>query len=362
MKQKPKILVIDDDPQTGRTIKNFLVSQKYDVFYANRGALGIQKVLEYKPDLILCEINMNPIDGYHITQVVKQAFGEGLIPFIIMANQMELKDIRAIMNMGADDLIVKPIILDDLRRSIENQLAKINKDRIHRMNEFNALFNLSPEGIFMLENNVIIDANQSFLNMFDIKKGDLRKIGIEHFFNKESITEVKNAIQYCLNGFGSRSLEKIFVHTKTGNSTEVSFSVDTCDNSLVHHVVIGLVIQNKIEIVPQDKEETVLEVLRILKKENISVPSGVVKRMEEVLKLQKSRTCQPPCEMFSKRENEVLNLSLKGIPTKIIADQLCISDRTVEKHRSKLMEKTGSNNIIEVIHYVVRNNLVNIAR
>jgi DNA-binding NarL/FixJ family response regulator len=54
----------------------------------------------------------------------------------------------------------------------------------------------------------------------------------------------------------------------------------------------------------------------------------------------------------------VLKLSCQGLPIKIIADELCISDRTVEKHRASLMEKTGSKNIVEVIIYALKNDLV----
>jgi DNA-binding NarL/FixJ family response regulator len=51
---------------------------------------------------------------------------------------------------------------------------------------------------------------------------------------------------------------------------------------------------------------------------------------------------------------------MEGLPIKVIADKLQISDRTVEKHRSKLMEKTKSSNMIEVIIYALKNNLVKI--
>jgi DNA-binding NarL/FixJ family response regulator len=361
MKKKPKILVIDDDLQTGRTIKNFLTSQKMDVCLANRGAQGIEKALENKPDLIICEINMTPIDGFHIFNVVKEAYGEGKVPFIIMSNRLELRDIRTIMNMGADDLILKPILLGELQKSVDNQLMKMNRVSKRGLNEFNALFNLSPDGIFLLENNAIIDVNQAFLKMFDIKKSDLRKFGIEYFFDKDSLIAIKDAIQHCINGFGSRCVEKVFIQTKPGILREASFSVATCERSLVHHVVVGLVIPAKIEKVSVNNEQSVSEVLKMLKKENINISVGVAKRMEQAMRLQDAKIGMLPCDIFSKRENEVLNLSLKGLPTKQIADQLFISDRTVEKYRSKLMEKTGSNNIIEVIHYAVRNKLVNMS-
>ena len=63
---------------------------------------------------------------------------------------------------------------------------------------------------------------------------------------------------------------------------------------------------------------------------------------------------------LSKREKEILQLSCKGTSIKQIAEKLNISDRTVEKHRTQIMEKTGSKNIIEVILYSFKNSLVEI--
>lgn len=65
-------------------------------------------------------------------------------------------------------------------------------------------------------------------------------------------------------------------------------------------------------------------------------------------------------DSLTKRENEVLQLSCMGLPIKQISEKLQISDRTVEKHRSNVMEKTGSRNLIEVIVYAYKNALASI--
>jgi DNA-binding NarL/FixJ family response regulator len=51
---------------------------------------------------------------------------------------------------------------------------------------------------------------------------------------------------------------------------------------------------------------------------------------------------------------------MEGLPIKIIADKLSISDRTVEKYRTKMMEKSGSSNMIEVIIFALKNRLIEI--
>jgi DNA-binding NarL/FixJ family response regulator len=63
---------------------------------------------------------------------------------------------------------------------------------------------------------------------------------------------------------------------------------------------------------------------------------------------------------LTKREKEILLLICKGYSTGEIAEELHISIRTVERHRSSLLMKTDSNNSIKLVIYAIKNNLVKI--
>ena len=52
---------------------------------------------------------------------------------------------------------------------------------------------------------------------------------------------------------------------------------------------------------------------------------------------------------LTRREREVMVLALKGVPSKLIAKQLSLSHRTVEHHRSRLLEKLGVASIVELM-------------
>lgn len=54
---------------------------------------------------------------------------------------------------------------------------------------------------------------------------------------------------------------------------------------------------------------------------------------------------------LSAREQQVMNLALKGLPSKVIAKELEISHRTVEQHRSRLLEKLGVGSITELLRH-----------
>lgn len=62
---------------------------------------------------------------------------------------------------------------------------------------------------------------------------------------------------------------------------------------------------------------------------------------------------------ISAREHEVLQLLTDGFTTNEIADKLFVSKRTVEGHRQKLLEKTGSKNYANLIKYAIKNRWVN---
>jgi DNA-binding NarL/FixJ family response regulator len=61
---------------------------------------------------------------------------------------------------------------------------------------------------------------------------------------------------------------------------------------------------------------------------------------------------------FTEREKEVLELTCRGFTTNEIAGKLFVSDRTVEKHRASLLEKTGNKNTVNLILYAIKNRLV----
>jgi DNA-binding NarL/FixJ family response regulator len=65
-----------------------------------------------------------------------------------------------------------------------------------------------------------------------------------------------------------------------------------------------------------------------------------------------------PYDMLTSREREVLILAAQGMTGSQTAERLCISPRTVESHRSRLMQKLGLRNRAELIHYAVRQGLV----
>lgn len=64
-------------------------------------------------------------------------------------------------------------------------------------------------------------------------------------------------------------------------------------------------------------------------------------------------------ELLSAREQQVFHLIIKGNSTQQIADILCISSKTVDKHRANIGRKIGTDNPVKMVHYALRTGLLN---
>lgn len=67
-----------------------------------------------------------------------------------------------------------------------------------------------------------------------------------------------------------------------------------------------------------------------------------------------------PNEELSTRELEVVDLSCQGLTASEIGEKLFIAKKTVEGHRKNILAKTGCKNIVEMVVYAIRNNLVSL--
>ena len=83
---------------------------------------------------------------------------------------------------------------------------------------------------------------------------------------------------------------------------------------------------------------------------------SLIESIQENLKIE----TQEELKTFSKREIEILKLTIEEYSGMEIADKLCISPRTVEKHKRNLRDKTDSKNFIGVIMYALQHNFLSL--
>lgn len=118
------ILVIEDNEDIRENVTEILELSGYSVLQAPNGKDGIESARKHTPDLIICDIMMPGIDGYGVLHVLNKDPLTQHIPFIFLTSKSERSDLRAAMEMGADDYITKPFAGNELLNAIESRLKK----------------------------------------------------------------------------------------------------------------------------------------------------------------------------------------------------------------------------------------------
>lgn len=105
--------------------------------------------------------------------------------------------------------------------------------------------------------------------------------------------------------------------------------------------------------------ELVLAIKNVMRGKSYLSPGVSEKVIEGYLEGKESNRSRSPWESLSQREREVLKLIAEGYKNKEIAEDLCISLKTVEKHRANLMKKLDLHNAAALTVYAMQKGLVN---
>lgn len=119
-----KILVIDDEEWLREMVQLALRQRGYDVVEAENGAEGIEKARRELPDLILCDVNMEKVDGYLTLSSLRNEPATAAIPFILMTGFADNAGMRHGMELGADDYLPKPFTIEALYAAVDARLKK----------------------------------------------------------------------------------------------------------------------------------------------------------------------------------------------------------------------------------------------
>jgi two-component system KDP operon response regulator KdpE len=117
-----RILVIDDEPQIRRTLRAALTAAGYEVDDARTGEQGLEKVREYRPDLVLLDINMPGMGGLAACRAIRADTGVGII--MLTVRNSEQDKIEA-LDAGADDFVTKPFSTPELLARIRAALRRV---------------------------------------------------------------------------------------------------------------------------------------------------------------------------------------------------------------------------------------------
>jgi len=105
MKEKPDILVVDDDPNISQLVKLYLEKEGFEVRTCDRGDRAVEEFHRLPPDLMLLDVMLPGMDGYQVLRAVRKS---GNIPVVMLTARGETFDKVLCLELGADDYITKP--------------------------------------------------------------------------------------------------------------------------------------------------------------------------------------------------------------------------------------------------------------
>ncbi|MBI3124437.1 MAG: response regulator [Ignavibacteriales bacterium] len=129
-----KILLIEDNVDLAENISSLLEKDGYIIQTAFTGEDGLSTFIDFKPDLILCDILLPGINGYSVLKRLKKMEGILLPIFIFITAKNQRDELRQGMVLGADDYITKPFTHEELLLAIKVQFEK----RTNTMKKLNA--------------------------------------------------------------------------------------------------------------------------------------------------------------------------------------------------------------------------------
>jgi two-component system response regulator HydG len=257
-----KILVIDDDRDLCFLLKQFLSRKGYEVNLIYTGAEALAYLENTKPDLIICDLRLEDVDGITLLGKVKEKYPH--LPVIIITGYSDIKTSALALKQGAFDYVVKPLLTEQILSTIQEALNNPKESGTDFIKGYSAN---QP------------DSDSFFWGGPDASSKLLRQLKLV------APTEY-NVIIYGEDGTGKRSIayeihkkskraEMPFVVIKSGalskeNPAETLFGYETTDETGAKQISKGLIEEanggtifiSQAETLPIEIQETLLKFLQ----------------------------------------------------------------------------------------------------
>ena len=117
------VLAVDDIPLNLMLVQKMLGRFNFEMRTASGGQQALDAVAQKKPDLILLDLMMPGIDGFEVIRRLRENPSTADIQIVILSALNSNEDVVKGFKAGANDFIMKPIIMEKLLSCVVNQLA-----------------------------------------------------------------------------------------------------------------------------------------------------------------------------------------------------------------------------------------------
>lgn len=117
------VLVVDDVPLNRLLVTKMLSRFNFNVSEAENGLEAMREFFKQKPDLVFLDILMPLMDGFEVLKEVRKTEAWKDVKIVILSALNTNEDIVKAYNMGANDFITKPIMMEKLLKTVAGQLG-----------------------------------------------------------------------------------------------------------------------------------------------------------------------------------------------------------------------------------------------
>ncbi|HNU08160.1 MAG TPA: response regulator transcription factor, partial [Pyrinomonadaceae bacterium] len=111
METKPRILIVDDEPQIVRVLTTGLIANGYDTRYADNGFDALEIAASWSPDVIVTDLVMPGMTGLELCRQIR---ADSETPIVVLSVKGEERIKVEALDAGADDYVTKPFGIEEL--------------------------------------------------------------------------------------------------------------------------------------------------------------------------------------------------------------------------------------------------------
>ena len=124
MAERPRILIVDDEPSIVKMVGKRLEVEGFDVLIAMDGQEGLTKAQAESPDLVILDLMLPKLNGYEVCTMLKQDTRYQKIPIMLFTVKAQAKDEQLGMECGANAYMRKPFQAKELIEKIRLLLTQ----------------------------------------------------------------------------------------------------------------------------------------------------------------------------------------------------------------------------------------------
>ncbi len=201
---RPRILVVDDEPAICDYLQQFLTRQKYNTTAVNGGQEAIKAIAKWHFDIIFLDISLPDLSGYDVLDQISERSPHSII--IMMTGYASIETAVEALRKGAYDYLRKPFELDELLKTTNNALAHQRLEAAHRASQealreseerFRDLVENSLIGISIIQNRHIVYQNSEQRKLFGRLPASFL-IDDLTFIYPDDVPKVENALNNVL--------------------------------------------------------------------------------------------------------------------------------------------------------------------